>query len=821
MIARYADYLKAYYRLASIAPDYKLPSSAHPCNQYINLAVVKKERVSRTEADTFTKATLHGHINEVLRKKEPLELEDIFKHEGQGDLKCVLVEGAPGVGKSTLAWELCRRWEEMEAMRNYSVVVLLRLREKRVQEAETVADLFYHDDPSLQQAVAQEVVTSEGRGVLLILDGFDEFPVSHQKSSGSIIPRIIQGSCLPKATVLVTSRPSATADVLSASQVQKHVEVLGFTQEYFEQYARNAFASNPQLLQDFLRYISTNPAIRSMMYIPLNSFIAVEVYRVKKETGKPIPCTMTQLYTELILTLLIRYLNSKSDQQAESLPDKLEALPPVLYYQLFSLARLAFEGIVKQEVIFANLPDGCDHMGFMNASAELYLGRRASVSYNFLHLTLQEFLAAFYVSQLPANEQKMMFERYSGKNPFSHMDVMWKFMAGLTGFKDVGWELVQSRRGRRRDGRVRPILLQCLYEAQDEVACEFALGGSKVTFHPVGNIVQHLTGFDYFALGYCVAVSKCTWELNFYNKGLGAEIVEMLVCGLKYKAETGGSIERLLLGRNPIKQEGMAHIKEMPDNILRHITELSLPSCQLNGLALDTLSETIPTMTNLKELYIDGNPAGDGGTVKLLHALSTLSNLHNLEMYDTHIGCEDIRALSQLIRPSGCLKELWIGGNVMSPECKELMMETVLSKSSLSTLHFQHVLTHCLDFFTPLERNCNLSNLVISSCNVSISPLAKALHKNTTLRTLRFLYSQIGTDGAIALAEMLKVNKSLEVLSYGFNKSLGEDGTRALINALHHNHTLKEMMLPNPSNADDWHFSHEEHNRMDSRVKWF
>ena len=75
--------------------------------------MVKKERVSRGEADAFTKATLHGHIDEILKKKEPLELEDIFKHEGQTDLKCVLVEGVPGVGKSTLAWELCRRWETL------------------------------------------------------------------------------------------------------------------------------------------------------------------------------------------------------------------------------------------------------------------------------------------------------------------------------------------------------------------------------------------------------------------------------------------------------------------------------------------------------------------------------------------------------------------------------------------------------------------------------------------------------------------------------------------------------------------------------------
>ena len=164
-------------------------------------------------------------------------------------------------------------------------------------------------------------------------------------------------------------------------------------------------------------------------------------------------------------------------------------------------------------------------------------------------------------------------------------------------------------------------------------------------------------------------------------------------------------------------------------------------------------------------------------------------------MYSTDIGCEDIRALSQLIRPSGCLKELLVGDHDMSPECLELMVETVLSQSSLSTLNVSYPSTHSLDDFTPLERNYNLSKLVISSSIRSISPLAKALHKNTTLRSLTVSSQQIGTGGAIALAEMLKVNQSQEVLSLNkFDKSLGKDGTHALVNALHHNHTLKELV---------------------------
>ena len=85
---------------------------------------------SRSEADTFSKATLHGQIDEIYRKKKPVLLEDVLKpEEGQEEVKLLLVEGAPGIGKSTFAWELCRKWHILQAMQKYSLVVLLRFRE--------------------------------------------------------------------------------------------------------------------------------------------------------------------------------------------------------------------------------------------------------------------------------------------------------------------------------------------------------------------------------------------------------------------------------------------------------------------------------------------------------------------------------------------------------------------------------------------------------------------------------------------------------------------------------------------------------------------
>ena len=127
--------------------------------------------------------------------------------ECQQIMKCVFVEGAPGVGKSTFALEFCRMQENLGI---YSLTLLLRLREKRVQGIKTISDLFYQN-VDLQHHVTKEIVACKGKNVLFVLDGFDEFPTDLRHNS--FLLELIQGKHLPECTVLVTSRPSATADL--------------------------------------------------------------------------------------------------------------------------------------------------------------------------------------------------------------------------------------------------------------------------------------------------------------------------------------------------------------------------------------------------------------------------------------------------------------------------------------------------------------------------------------------------------------------------------------------------------------------------------
>ena len=151
------------------------------------------------DIDKVRKNTLHGRVDKLLEGKIKIEIPDILKPQDNGKpVTLVFIEGPPGIGKSTLAWELCRRWDRKQ----YDLAVLLRLREREVQQIQKIADLFPHGDEQLQQSVTKEVLGREGKGVLFILDGYNELPLElrHQ----GLLLKLLKGEVLP------ILRPSAT-----------------------------------------------------------------------------------------------------------------------------------------------------------------------------------------------------------------------------------------------------------------------------------------------------------------------------------------------------------------------------------------------------------------------------------------------------------------------------------------------------------------------------------------------------------------------------------------------------------------------------------
>ena len=340
---QYKQFLKDCYR-QPLPDDDKLLTTAS--KRYIELAVISKEGITKKQADEFTKKSIHGLTEEILREKAPIALDHILKPREDGTpVRCVLVEGAPGIGKSTLAWEVCHKWEELDSVKQYELVVLVRLREKKAQEARYLKDLLPCDaTTNMKELLA---IIGRGKGMLIVCDGFDELP-REQRQDGSVYINLLKGRLLPEAAIIVTSRPSVSADLWSLCQhnIDRHLEVIGFTKEDIKRFAESVFSGD--ILAGFLSYITSNPPIYGMMYIPLNAVIVALIYQDSYDT----PTTMTKLFDALTRALIRRHLVSTHQVPSDyCMPPSLQRtediskLPPLVAQQLLQL--VAYESLGK------------------------------------------------------------------------------------------------------------------------------------------------------------------------------------------------------------------------------------------------------------------------------------------------------------------------------------------------------------------------------------------------------------------------------------------------------------------------------------------
>ena len=733
--------------------------------EFIRLAIVEGQSCR----DEYIGHILRGNVKQVLLNKREISIEEVLEPvRGQ---KLVLMEGAPGIGKSTLAWELCRKWEELSCMQQFSLVVLLRLREEIVQQISEISQLFISYESKHKKALIDEVSENQGDNILFILDGFDELPKTLQMKS--FLLNLIKGHVLPASTVLVTSRPSATAELLS-SCCPKHVEILGFTQESVEAYASSIFSSEPEKLKKFMDSISAseNPAINSLMYIPLNAAIIVQIY-LDCKSDTLLPHTLTELYILLCLTILNRDLNIRVE--------KLENLPADCHKQFLHLSQIAFEGILNEEVIFHSLSLGLVHFGFLDSVSALYGGGR--VSYNFLHLTLQEFFAAYHISYLGSSSLEV-FKQHGSEERWN---VVWRFVAGLTQFKHYKGHM---------DGDMfidtsssEPVIsmfyIQCLFEAQSISSFSLALPPNISAF-------DDSTALDAYALGFCIS------NFHFQNS-LNLSILNHWTAfanGLNGKKTCDNipSVGRILVLRCPIAAEELKVLE-----LLSNLTFLEFNSCEINNIGLIRLSSVIPHMKNLSELHITNNAShqGQDGLLKFLQQLShskvTSLNLVGTHHYNSpHIYSS---ALRKLLDPSS--------GSLHSLHVSDGRLASIVSASS-SLKYLELYNTNLSEHVSYLKNNRNLTKLTLTqSFNMfeQSSDIAQIVKCNTTMLDLELWQFNIHDDVDIA-------------------------AVRTIVSALSGNNTLQSITISLYSTdiggipVHSYMLTHHQELTLDSRIKY-
>ena len=835
VLTQYGKYLRSCYRARPLAAaDKYLPTLNTP---YINLAMVSREHYGPEQRDEFTRQTLHGGVDQILRSKKPLKIEDLMTPEHSGrPVKFILVEGPPGIGKSTFAWEVCRRWDEIESLRDYHTVVLLKLREKWVLNATSLSNLFrYHFKPILSEQIAKELHDCGGQNLLLVLDGFDE--VSHTFHEDSVVKSILCRQLLPESTIILTTRPSAksTLKTICQPQVDKHVEIIGFTEEERVKYINEVFNEEPELQANFLKYMFLVPHIKSMMYIPLNCAIIAQVYyESQKNCHLAIPKTRTKLYKALTHSLLVRHMKMKGDySEYTMLPEGLDQDNKRKFEEL---AKFAFDsyhvGGAKKVTFFQeDIPEGLVHFGFMNESTEMYAGKGVEKTFSFLHLSLQEYLAAWHLASSYSVEFQVAYHRMaSSHDPIyirlaNHDFSLYEgndeeektlissliplaeslvepaiFLAGITGCNSQSedgsnhWEMYLCHTSHIDSHQ--SVLLRSLYEAQNSIVLSQY---SAADISQLSSINSDSTPYDCYSLSYCLANSShwASLEIEIYRDE-DISLLETFIKGLEDHCTSNSpraNSLKLEIYNICLQTTNMCSFWLTRHKVLTEITEMVLlshvlsdsllqPFVKLQSLRVNTDSsitswEWLASLRELKVLNITSfeecsPPPADPLCWLVEHQLTELELGIELPLNK----CEFFSKTDKLI--NSLLKSV-LKSNLIT----KLMLPNV-SRATMAGVH--SILLHCPSLeILELKRTRLGYDGILYICS--------ALRKNTTLKHL-VIHDDCGSPHIIYAPSPLQFTTFLskEVIPLP-SRTTCTDFLLELNNILKDNTTLEEMKI--------------------------
>ena len=374
---------------------------------------------------------LRGNVDIIMKTSINIDIKDVLKCYQYNSSVKVVVDGPPGVGKTTLCQKLCNMWAKNELKECFiDLVLLLPLRDDRITSAENIYDLvsLFHSNENICETVSEHIKERNGKGVLLMFDGWDEF--EGRNRDRSLILDIIRGNYLDECSILVTSRTYASTSLLEMRHIDRHIEVLGFEKHEIFSCIKNELTE--ENAEDLIVKLETREDVLSMCYIPFVCSMLVRVYHLCDCT---LPNTLTEFYMKFVL-----YAIRRSMKKQELNPDTVESLEELQEVQKIAFDELCCCAYVnlkthittfnKNEMLKLPHSSKCEYFGLMNCYQIA-----DTTKYQFLHLTIQEFLAAWWISQQD-DHSKLFGKLYQD----IHFRMTLRFVAGLTELKDKNYQ---------------------------------------------------------------------------------------------------------------------------------------------------------------------------------------------------------------------------------------------------------------------------------------------------------------------------------------------------------------------------------------------
>ncbi|XP_041656064.1 NACHT, LRR and PYD domains-containing protein 12-like isoform X2 [Cheilinus undulatus] len=723
------------------------------------------------------------------RPETTIRQEDIFKAPPgrEEPIRTVMTKGVAGIGKTVLTQKFTLDWAEGKANQDIQFTFPFTFRELNVLKEKnfSLVDLVHHFFTETKEA---GLCRFEDFQVVFIFDGLDEcrLPLNFIKtkiltdvrestSVDVLLINLIRGNLLPSAHLWITTRPAA-ANQIPPGCVDMVTEIRGFTESQKEEYFRKRFRDEEQA-STIISHIKTSRSLHIMCHVPVFCWITATVLEnvLKTRKGGALPKTLTEMYIHF-LVVQNKVKSIKYDGGAETDP----LWSPHSRKMMESLGKLAFKQLQKGNLIFYE-PD-LKECGIDIRAASVYSGVFTQIFredrglyqdtlFSFIHLSVQEFLAALHVHQTFINSgvnlmkeehppsRSTMTQLYRSAvdqallSPNGHLDLFLRFLLGLsltTNQDLLQGLLTQTGRDSKTSQKTAQYiktrismnlsaeksinLFHCLNELNDVSLVEEVQ--QSLRSGPLST--NELSPAEWSALVFILLSSEedlDVFDLKKYSASEEALLRLLPVVKASNKALLSGcnlsesscvalssvlsssSLRDLDLSNNKLKDSGATLLSTGLESPNCRLQTLRLSGCNLSERSCGALSSVLSS-SNLRDLDLSNNKLKDSGVEKLCFGLrDQLSTLQTLRLSDCYLSESSCGALSSVLSSqSSSLRDLDLSNNYLEDSGVILLSSGLKSPNCrLETLRLR-------DCYLS-ESSCGALSLVLSSQSSSLRDL--------------------------------------------------------------------------------------------------